>query len=60
MPEGEGEKVGGKIGRYLDLADHPLMFALSITLIVIPMMALLTALFKYLNWPGPASLVQHP
>ena len=60
MPEGEGERVSGKMGRIVELMDHPLLFALAITLMVVPMMALLTALFKWLGWAGPAALVQHP
>lgn len=59
---GDGEKssAGGKVGRLVELLDHPLLFALAITMMVVPMMALLTALFKYLGWAGPAALVQHP
>lgn len=60
MPEGEGEKASGKMSRIVELIDHPLLFALAMTLMVVPMMALLTALFKYLGWAGPAALVQHP
>lgn len=58
--ESEGASVSGKASRLVELVDHPLLFALSITLMVVPMMALLTALFKWLGWAGPAALVQHP
>lgn len=54
---GEG---GGRLSGFLDTIDHPLIFALAITLLVIPMMALLTALFKWLGWSGPARLAQTP
>ena len=62
MPEGEGPVEGSvsAVDRFIELIDHPLVFALAITMMVVPMMALLTALFKYLGWSGPASLVQHP
>lgn len=43
-----------------DHADNALVFAFAITLMVIPIMALLTGFFKYMGWPGPASLTQHP
>lgn len=56
----EGEKVGAKAGRFVDLADHPLMFAMSITFIVIAMSALLNWGFTALGWPGPAGLFKHP
>jgi hypothetical protein len=56
----EGEEAGGEIGRgmgrIVDLADHPLLFALSITLMVIAMSALLYWLFERLGLPGPATL----
>lgn len=45
---------------FLDTIDHPLVFALAITFMVVPIMALMTVLFKYLNMPGPASLFQTP
>lgn len=57
---GEGEKVGGKVGHYLDLADHPLLFAIAITMMVVPMMALLSFGFASLGWTGPAALFKHP
>lgn len=41
-------------------ADHALLFAFALTLVIIPMMALMTVLFAKLNWPGPQALVQHP
>lgn len=60
MAKGEGESVGKGVGHVIDLADHPLLFAFSITLMVIPMMALMTVLFAYLGMPGPQALTQHP
>lgn len=56
MPEGPV----GAVNRFIELIDHPLVFAFAVTLMVVPMMALMTALFKYLGWSGPASLVQTP
>jgi hypothetical protein len=50
----------GTVNNAIEVLDHPLVFALAITLMVVPIMALLTALFKYLGWSGPASLVQTP
>ena len=58
MPEGEGG--GGKLNRFIEIIDHPIIFALAITFVVVPMMALLTCLFKFLGMPGPASLFQTP
>lgn len=57
---GEGESVTRGANHLIELADHPLLFAFAITLMVVPMMALMTALFKWLGWAGPAALVQHP
>lgn len=51
---------GERINDFIELIDHPLVFALAVTLMVVPMMALLTGLFTYLNMPGPRSLVQTP
>jgi hypothetical protein len=48
------------VNRAIEIIDHPLVFAIAITLMVVPTMALLTALFKWLGWSGPASLVQTP
>ncbi len=56
----EGEKVGGRLGRVVDIIDHPIVFALAITLMVVPIMALLTVLFTWAGLPGPRSLVQTP
>lgn len=56
----EKETPTGAVRRFVELIDHPLVFAIAITLIVVPTMALLTALFKFLGWPGPAALVQTP
>lgn len=59
MAEGERSPAGA-VSRFIELIDHPLVFAFAVTLMVVPMMALMTALFKFLGWPGPASLVQTP
>lgn len=59
MAEGERSPTGA-VSRFIELIDHPLVFALAITLMVVPIMALLTVAFKALGWPGPASLVQTP
>jgi hypothetical protein len=48
------------VNRAIEIVDHPLVFALAITLMVVPIMAMLTVFFKYLGWSGPASLVQTP
>lgn len=60
MAEGEGKSPAGAVNRFIELIDHPLVFALAITLMVVPIMALLTVGFKALGWAGPASLVQTP
>ncbi|MGH8397481.1 MAG: hypothetical protein ACRETA_04460 [Gammaproteobacteria bacterium] len=56
----EGEKVGGKIGHYIDLADHPLVFAVAMCFVIFPIAALLNWGFTELGWPGPASLFKNP
>jgi hypothetical protein len=56
MAKGEG----GRVGSIIEHIDHPLAFAFALTLVIIPMMALMTVLFAKLNWPGPQALVQHP
>ncbi len=48
------------VNRAIEIVDHPLVFGIAITLMVVPIMALLTVLFKFLGWSGPASLVQTP
>lgn len=50
----------GKLGSVLDRADHPLLFAFALVLMLVPMMAMVQALFAYLGWSGPASLFKHP
>lgn len=61
MAEGEGGTTPtGAVKRFIDIIDHPLVFGIAIVFLVIPIMALLTTLFKFLGWPGPASLVQTP
>lgn len=56
----DAKSVGSSAGSMVDRADHPLLFAFAIVLITIPAMALLTVLFTYLGWSGPAALTQHP
>lgn len=53
-----GEEAGRTADRVVDLADHPLVYALAITLMVIAMMALLYYLFVRLGLDGPASLIR--
>lgn len=60
MAEGEAERVGGRLGKYLDLADHPLVFAIAMLFMLVPLMALFNALFAWLGWTGPAGLFKHP
>lgn len=57
---GEAEKVGSKAGHILDLADHPLLFAFALVLMIVPMMAMAHAAFAFMGWNGPASLFHHP
>ena len=54
----EGEKVGSKLGKWADIADHPIVFAFALTLLIVPMMALMKVLFAYLGMPGPQALVK--
>lgn len=56
----EGGGGGSRLNSMLEVADHPLVFSLAITFMVIFWMAMLTFLFQYLGWTGPASLSQHP
>lgn len=60
MAEGDGKTPTQFLGGIVDTFDHPLIFAIAITFLVVPIMALLTCLFKFLGWPGPASLFQTP
>jgi hypothetical protein len=58
MAEGEGpvEPVGGTIERVVNLADHPLLLLLALTLGVFALGGLLYYLFVALGWSGPASI----
>lgn len=38
--------------------DHPLVFAVSITFVVIGMMSMLSWMFASLKWTGPLGLVK--
>lgn len=40
--------------------DHPIMFTLLLTFVVVAWMAIFTWAFKAMNMPGPAALFQHP
>ena len=51
MAEGEGEAR-----RAVDSADHWLLYAISITLMVVAISALAYWGFERLGWTGPASL----
>lgn len=42
----------------LEKLDQPIIFALSITMVVIGMTALLAWLFSSLGWSGPLGLVK--
>ena len=54
MAEGEGvERAGGRI---VNILDHPLLYALAITFLVISLSAFLYWGFLKLGWSGPASL----
>jgi hypothetical protein len=44
----------------LGALDHPIMFSLIITIVVVAWMAVFTWVFKALNMPGPAHLFQTP
>lgn len=44
----------------LDALDHPILFSLIITLVVVAWMAIFTWAFKAMNLPGPAHLFQTP
>ena len=40
--------------------DHPIMFTLVVTMVVVAWCAIFTWAFKAANLPGPAALFQHP
>ncbi len=52
----EGEGAARSAGRLIEIADHPLLYALAITFLVISMSALMYWGFVQLGWTGPASL----
>lgn len=56
MADGEGESVGSKAGRFIDVADHPILYMLAVTLFVVAFMNILYYAFVQLGWTGPASL----
>lgn len=45
---------------FLGALDHPIMFSLIITIVVVAWMAIFTWIFKAANLPGPAHLFQTP
>lgn len=52
--------LGERTKNFVEVIDHPLLFAVAIVFLVVPIMALLTVLFKTLGWSGPAALMQTP
>lgn len=56
----EGEKVGKSAGHMVDLLDHPLIFAISLVFVIVPIMALMNWGFTAAGLPGPAGLFKHP
>jgi hypothetical protein len=43
-----------------DALDHPVFFAVVITVVVVSLSAIFSWGFKAMNMPGPAGLFQHP
>lgn len=58
MADGEGtaERATGRVGRFIDLADHPILYMIATTLFVVAFMNLFYYGFVRLGWTGPASL----
>ena len=56
MAEGEAESAERAGGRIVNILDHPLLYALAITFLVISLSAFLYWGFLKLGWTGPASL----
>lgn len=46
--------MAGKLAKF----DHPIVFALSITLVVVGMISVLSWLFMALGWSGPLSVLK--
>lgn len=46
------------IAMSLSKLDHPIVFALSITLVVVGMISVLSWLFLALGWSGPLSVLK--
>lgn len=44
----------------IEAMDHPVVFSLLITLVVVGWLAVFTWVAKAANLPGPAALFQHP
>ena len=51
-----GERLGGRLGRTIDILDHPLLFAFAMTLIVFAMANLIYFFAIWLGVPGIAQL----
>lgn len=49
----------GKLGRFADLVDHPLVLIIGLTFVVAAMSAVFSAGFSAIGWSGPASLFHH-
>lgn len=46
--------------KFLETIDHPFVFAIALTFVIVPMMALMNWGFTELGWPGPAALFKNP
>lgn len=46
--------------KVVEAADHPLIFAFAIVMLIVPSMAFLNWAFAAIGWSGPASLFKHP
>jgi hypothetical protein len=58
MPSSEGtaERTAGGVGKWIDVADHPILYMIAVTLFVVAFMNLFYYAFVQLGWNGPASL----
>lgn len=46
--------------KLVETLDHPLIFAISLVMVIVPVMALMNWGFTELGWSGPASLFKNP
>lgn len=51
-------KISG--AKIVEAVDHPLVFAIALTFVIVPIMALLQWGFSAAGLPGPAGLFKHP